>query len=80
MIRTEECKMNRLCDHCKNSYKDKYIQPFVSHHGYQYVCPKCALELRNEIHDLPPDTPFSGGYSKDLYDEFMNLFPPKEKE
>jgi transcription elongation factor Elf1 len=36
--------------------------------GYVMLCPICALAVRNEMHQLPPGTPFQGELVQESYE------------
>ena len=47
------------------------IQPFFAGGQYFPMCPICALRTRNEMHGLPPDTPFQGEMAQQMYEDFV---------
>ena len=69
--------MNDLleCRECKKDFPEHLIQPLhVSNHpdiedGHYLMCPLCALKIRNDIHGLPKDTPFTGTIAHQHWEE-----------
>lgn len=62
--------IKKNCTVCHRLFPARLIQNFFSSsEGNRWLCPICALEKRNEIHGLPPNTPFEGEQAQALYEE-----------
>ena len=59
------------CHGCNRKFPAELIQPFFSTEGNAKLCPICALERRNKLHGLPPNTPFQGGEAHRLWTEAL---------
>ena len=57
------------CQKCKRNYPDRLINNGNFNGEWIDCCPICALKMRNEIHGLPPETPFNGEIAQGMYDE-----------
>lgn len=59
------------CSQCKRRFPIELIQPMTTivrgELQQMVICPLCALENRNAIHGLPPDTPFEGPMAAELH-------------
>ena len=55
------------CTACDREFELRMIQEMVTSDGNYFVCPICALEIRNKMHGLPDGTPFRGEQAKALY-------------
>lgn len=64
--------MNKTeCAFCKGDYPSRFVNHLTVNAGTYLACPDCALEIINEAHGLPKNTPFQGEYAKEIYDDFQ---------
>lgn len=49
-----------VCLCCLRNFPEELLSVVVSSEGRDVMCPLCALKRRNEMHGLPPETPFQG--------------------
>ncbi len=62
------------CPQCKQKYPDHLVSLMLAgNDGHILACPICALDIRNSIHGLPPDTPFTGELAAANYDEALEF-------
>lgn len=59
------------CPLCEREYESHMIQEMRTSDGAYYVCPICALKIRNEMHGLPENTPFSGKKAQAAWHDAM---------
>lgn len=57
------------CRECKRKFPPDMITSLVTNHGSSPMCPICALVIRNTMHGLPIDTPFSGEIASNMHDD-----------
>ncbi len=55
------------CTQCHREFPDHLINQMVMGGGYAFVCPLCALEMRNKAHGIPVGTPFRGEMAHDMW-------------
>lgn len=67
------------CTECHKSYPVKYFQLMAYEGGYIIPCPRCALQIRNDVHGFPPSAKFTGSVAADLYSKFIKEFPEEKK-
>lgn len=68
------------CDNCNLKYPDHLIAPFFSSkENIKSCCPICALSIRNEMHGLPEDTPFSGEMASANHEEALEFLVENTK-
>ena len=70
----------RNCTECDKLFPAHLIQIFFTLDGERWVCPICALKLRNRMHGLPPDTPFHGERALALYNEALDYLAEREEK
>lgn len=70
---------NAYCEYCLRTYPKGFVQPFVTEKGSHMACPNCALELLNDRHGLPKDTPFRGPMARALHESFNNWLAKHEE-
>lgn len=61
----------QTCTMCDREFKTNMIREMVTSEGNYFVCPICALEIRNKMHGLPEGTPFRGEMAQGLYDDAL---------
>jgi hypothetical protein len=61
----------KTCPNCHNTFPSRLFAPMMTSAGAVTLCPICALEVRNELHGLPEDTPFQGEVARAMYEEAL---------
>lgn len=59
------------CPECGYKYPCELVISWNYNGAYIETCPICALAMRNALHGLPHDEPFTGTQASRLYDEAM---------
>lgn len=67
------------CKECNRGFPVHLINPMCINGEYISVCPICALKIRNKIHGLPEDEPFTGTIANQLYEEAVEYLKSKWK-
>jgi len=65
------------CHQCNRKFPSHLIAPMMIDSSTFMACPICALAIRNEMHGLPPDTPFQGEIAGAMYHEAVEFLKPK---
>lgn len=64
------CEPSQDCAECKREFPSRLLAPFrMGNCKPKWMCPLCALRIRNQMHSLPADTPFQGEQASAMYDE-----------
>ena len=66
------------CDVCKRKFPDGCCAPMLGTTSHRCICGVCALEERNRVHGLPPNTPFQGEMAQLTYENaarYLGLLP-----
>lgn len=75
-VLTVPMEINMNCQVCDAEFPDHLIAPMLTTRGnFQQICPLCALQIRNQQHGLPPDTPFTGTIAGEMWEEAHKLYP-----
>lgn len=61
-----------MCCECNREFPPRFINSMFIDGSYYPMCSICALRVRNEIHGLPPNTPFKGELANELYEETLD--------
>ena len=67
-------ELRRKCDKCNRQFPEHLIHPFWGSENIQQCCPICALKIRNEMHGLPKNTPFTGSQAQESYEEAVKIY------
>lgn len=76
--RTEISKT--MCENCGRSFPDHLISALIHNTDSKFLCPICALSLRNQIHSLPEGTPFWGSVAQETYEEAIDYLKLSEEK
>lgn len=71
----------KRCTNCQRKFPARLINEMVESFGgkmwRRWLCPLCALTIRNETHGLPPDEPFAGPVAQSLWEEAKTYIDKK---
>lgn len=72
--------MSEICSACDRQVPDGVTSNMCVNGEYVLLCPVCGLRLRNKLHGLPLETPFSGPMAQAMFlntVDFMGARAPK---
>lgn len=67
------------CTNCQRDFPFHLVNKMTTNQGDAYVCPLCALDIRNKMHGMPSDTPFMGKAAAALWREADDWVKQQEK-
>jgi hypothetical protein len=70
----------KRCPRCKREFPSEFFDfPMIINGKYHWVCPICALALRNEVHGLN-DTKFQGSIANEMLEKARQWVREHKKE